>query len=311
MAKTAFLFPGQGSQSVGMMSNLAEHSPVVRSTFEEASGTLGYDLWEITEHGPVEKLGQTQITQPALLAAGIATWRVWKESGGPDPDFMAGHSLGEYAALVAAGVIEFGAAVSLVAQRGEMMQAATPPGTGAMAAVLGLDDDVLAGVCEQASEGQVVSCANFNSPGQIVIAGNKEAVDRACALATEAGARRAIPLAVSVPSHCALMAPAAEGMEKVLKGVGISSSRIPVLHNVDTEARDNADDIRSALVRQLSQPVRWAATVAKLTENGVLDMAECGPGKVLTGLNRRISREITSTALISMDAIEQTLENWS
>lgn len=311
MAKTAFLFPGQGSQSVGMMSNLAEHSPVVRNTFEEASGTLGYDLWEITENGPVEKLGQTQITQPALLAAGIATWRVWKESGGPDPDFMAGHSLGEYTALVAAGAIDFSAAVSLVAQRGEMMQAATPPGTGAMAAVLGLDDEVLAGVCEQAAEDQVVSCANFNSPGQIVIAGNKEAVDRACVLATEAGARRAIPLAVSVPSHCALMAPAAEGMATVLESVEISASGIPVLHNVDTEARDNAEDIRSALVQQLSQPVRWAATVAKLAESGALSMAECGPGKVLTGLNRRISREITSSALISIDAIEKTQENWS
>ena len=311
MAKTAFLFPGQGSQSVGMMSNLAEHSPVVRNTFEEASGTLGYDLWEITENGPVEKLGQTQITQPALLAAGIATWRVWKETGGPDPDFMAGHSLGEYTALVAAGAIDFSAAVSLVAQRGEMMQAATPPGTGAMAAVLGLDDEVLAGVCEQAAEDLVVSCANFNSPGQIVIAGNREAVDRACVLATEAGARRAIPLAVSVPSHCALMAPAAEGMATVLESVEISTSGIPVLHNVDTEARDNADDIRSALVQQLSQPVRWAATVAKLAESGALSMAECGPGKVLTGLNRRISREITSSALISIDAIEQTLENWS
>ena len=310
MAKTAFLFPGQGSQSVGMMSNLAEHSPVVRNTFEEASGTLGYDLWEITENGPVEKLGQTQITQPALLAAGIATWRVWKETGGPDPDFMAGHSLGEYTALVAAGAIDFSAAVSLVAQRGEMMQAATPPGTGAMAAVLGLDDEVLAGVCEQAAEDLVVSCANFNSPGQIVIAGNREAVDRACVLATEAGARRAIPLAVSVPSHCALMAPAAEGMATVLESVEISTSGIPVLHNVDTEARDNADDIRSALVQQLSQPVRWAATVAKLAESGALSMAECGPGKVLTGLNRRISREITSSALISIDAIEQTLENW-
>ena len=311
MAKTAFLFPGQGSQSVGMVSSLAEHSPVVRQTFEEASGVLGYDLWEIAENGPAEKLGQTQVTQPALLAAGIATWRVWKESAGPDPDFMAGHSLGEYTALVAAGAIQFGAAVALVAQRGEMMQAATPPGTGAMAAVLGLDDDVLAGVCEQAAEGQVVSCANYNSPGQIVIAGNREAVDRACALATEAGARRAIPLAVSVPSHCALMAPAAEAMAAALEDVEIAPCRIPVLHNVDTQARDDADGIRSALVQQLSQPVRWAATVARLAEKGALNMAECGPGKVLTGLNRRISREITSSALISADAIGNTLENWS
>lgn len=311
MANTAFLFPGQGSQSVGMVSGLAEHSPLVRNTFEEASDALGYDLWEIAENGPAEKLGQTQVTQPALLAAGIATWRVWKEAGGQDPDYMAGHSLGEYTALVAAGAIDFSAAVTLVAQRGEMMQAATPAGTGAMAAVLGLDDDVLAGVCEQAAQGQVVSCANFNSPGQIVIAGDKDAVDRACALATEAGARRAIPLAVSVPSHCALMAPAAESMAEALKNVEITSCSIPVLHNVDTEARSDADGIRAALVQQLSQPVRWAATVSRLAESGVLNMAECGPGKVLTGLNRRISREISSSALISMDAIEQTMENWS
>ena len=311
MSKTAFLFPGQGSQSVGMVSNLAEHSPLVRSTFEEASSALGYDLWVVVENGPAEKLGQTEVTQPALLAAGIATWRVWKAAGGTDPDFMAGHSLGEYTALVAAGAIGFADAIALVARRGELMQAATPAGTGAMAAVLGLDDDVLADVCERAAQGQVVSCANFNSPGQVVIAGDRDAVERACELATEAGARRAIPLAVSVPSHCALMAPAAEGMASVLQGVEISPCRMPVLHNVDTQVRDNADGIRSALVQQLSQPVRWAATVAKLAASGVLNMAECGPGKVLTGLNRRISREITSSALISMDAIEQTLENWS
>jgi [acyl-carrier-protein] S-malonyltransferase len=294
-----------------MVSNLAEHSPLVRSTFEEASSALGYDLWVVVENGPAEKLGQTEVTQPALLAAGIATWRVWKAAGGTDPDFMAGHSLGEYTALVAAGAIGFADAIALVARRGELMQAATPAGTGAMAAVLGLDDDVLADVCERAAQGQVVSCANFNSPGQVVIAGDRDAVDRACELATEAGARRAIPLAVSVPSHCALMAPAAEGMASVLQGVEISPCRMPVLHNVDTQVRDNADGIRSALVQQLSQPVRWAATVAKLAASGVLNMAECGPGKVLTGLNRRISREITSSALISMDAIEQTLENWS
>lgn len=311
MAKSAFLFPGQGSQSVGMVSGLAEHSTLIRSTFDEASAALGYDLWEIANNGPTEKLGQTQITQPALLAAGIATWRAWKEAGGQDPDYMAGHSLGEYTALVAAGAIEFSTAVSLVAARGEMMQAATPAGTGAMAAILGLDDDVLAGVCEEAANGQVVSCANFNSPGQVVIAGHKEAVDRACALATEAGARRAIPLAVSVPSHCALMAPAAAGMAEALKDIDIAACRVPVLHNVDTEPRSDADGIRSALVQQLSQPVRWAATVAKLAESGVLNMAECGPGKVLAGLNRRISREISTSALISMDAIGQTMENWS
>lgn len=311
MNKTAFLFPGQGSQSVGMMSELAGHSPVIQQTFEEASAALGYDLWAIASEGPDEKLGQTQITQPALLAAGMATWRLWQSLGGSDPDFMAGHSLGEYTALVAAGAIDFSAAVTLVARRGEMMQQATPEGSGAMAAILGLDDDVLAGVCEQAAQGEVVSCANFNSPGQVVIAGNKSAVDRACTLASEAGARRAIPLAVSVPSHCALMAPAAAAMQEVLSATEIAAPRVPVLHNVDTGPRDSAEGIREALVQQLSQPVRWSATVQRMTGDGVLMMAECGPGKVLAGLNRRISREIATSALISIDLINKTLDEWS
>lgn len=311
MSKTAFLFPGQGSQSVGMMSAIAADTGVVEETFAEASEVLGYDLWDLTTNGPVERLGSTEVTQPALLAAGIATWRAWKSIGGFDPDFMAGHSLGEYTALVAAGALSYTDAVALVAQRGHLMQEATPAGIGAMAAVLGLDDEVLAEVCATAAQGQVVSCANFNSPGQVVIAGEKDAVDRACVMATEAGARRAIPLSVSVPSHCTLMRPAAEKMENVLAAVEVTVPAIPVLHNVSTETSTNADGIRNALVQQLWLPVRWSATVLKLVDGGVERFAECGPGKVLAGLNRRICRQSETVALITTPVLKETLENWS
>ena len=311
MGKTAFLFPGQGSQSIGMVSGIAADFPQVQETFAEASETLGYDLWKVADAGPDERLNSTEVTQPALLAAGIATWRAWKSLEGADPDFMAGHSLGEYTALVAAGALSFADAVALVAQRGRLMQEATPAGTGAMAAVLGLDDEVLATVCNEAAQGQVVSCANFNSPGQVVIAGEKDAVDRACGLATEAGARRAIPLAVSVPSHCALMKPAAEKLSVVLAEVDVETPAIPVLHNVSTQSAVDPDSIRAALYHQLWQPVRWSETVLKLVDDGVERFAECGPGKVLAGLNRRISRPSETAALINSDALRQTLENWS
>lgn len=311
MDKTAFLFPGQGSQSVGMMSEIADHSSLVEQTFAEASDALGYDLWAVTRDGPAERLGQTEVTQPALLAAGISTWRVWKSLGGSDPDFLAGHSLGEYTALVAAGSIEFADAISLVAERGKLMQAATPAGSGAMAAVIGLEDEVLAGVCEDAAQGQVVSCANFNSPGQIVIAGNSEAVERACTLATEAGARAAIPLAVSAPSHCALMKPAAKKLEQVLSGVTISAGTIPVIHNVDVSVHRDSSEIRTALVRQLWQPVRWSATVQALAAKDVQRFAECGPGKVLAGLNRRISRDLATVALVDHVTLANTAKSWS
>ena len=309
--KTAFLFPGQGSQSVGMASAMAEASPLVRQTFEEASGVLGYDLWEVVESGPAETLGRTEVTQPALLAAGIATWRAWKALGGADPDFVAGHSLGEYTALVAAGSLAFGDAVSLVAQRGRLMQQATPAGTGAMAAILGLEDAALAEVCEQAAQGQVVSCANFNSPGQVVIAGEKEAVDRACELAKAAGARRAVPLAVSVPSHCLLMKPAAEAMAEVLRDTEIRTPAIPVLHNVNASTAADGQAIREALVQQLWQPVRWSETVQRLVDDGVERFAECGPGKVLAGLNRRICRDCETAAWVDAPALQDSLDNWS
>jgi [acyl-carrier-protein] S-malonyltransferase len=311
MSKTAFIFPGQGSQSIGMTADIASEFAVVAKTFDEASEVLSYDLWDVVQNGPEERLGSTEVTQPALLAAGIATWRAWKALGGADPDFMAGHSLGEYTALVAAGSLSFSDAVGLVARRGQLMQQATPAGSGAMAAVLGLDDDVLVGVCEQASEGQVVSCANFNSPGQVVIAGDKAAVDRACELATQAGARRAIPLAVSVPSHCELMRPAAEALETVLAGIEVGAPEIPVLHNVSTGPAGKPDEVRAALVQQLWRPVRWSDTVLRLVADGVERFAECGPGKVLAGLNRRISRPSDTVALTDAAALRTTLEKWS
>jgi [acyl-carrier-protein] S-malonyltransferase len=311
MSKTAFIFPGQGSQSIGMTANIASEFAVAAETFAEASEVLSYDLWDVVQNGPEERLGSTEVTQPALLAAGIATWRAWKSLGGDDPDFMAGHSLGEYTALVAAGSLSFSDAVSLVARRGQLMQQATPAGSGAMAAVLGLDDDVLVGVCEQASEGQVVSCANFNSPGQVVIAGDKAAVDRACKLATQAGARRAIPLAVSAPSHCELMRPAAEALETVLAGIEVGAPDIPVLHNVSTDPAGEPGEIRAALVQQLWRPVRWSDTVLRLVTDGVERFAECGPGKVLAGLNRRISRPSDTVALTDAAALRTTLQKWS
>jgi len=311
MQKTAFLFPGQGSQSLGMMAELAEQTDIVAETFSAASAVLGYDLWELTQSGPVERLNETETTQPAMLTSGIATWRAWKNLGGFEPDFMAGHSLGEYTALVAADSLSFEDAVALAAERGRDMQAATPAGSCEMAAILGLEDEVLVGLCKEAAQGQVVSCANFNSPGQVVIAGDKEAVDRAVELAKASGARRAFPLPVSVASHCELMRPAAEGMEKMLAGVAIEKARIPVIHNVDVKTHEDADDIRDLLVRQMWAPVRWTETIQLLVGSGVTHFAECGPGRVLAGLNRRISRESETASLVSHEIMAETLENWS
>lgn len=311
MNKTAFLFPGQGSQSIGMMSGLREPFEEVRDTFRTASEVLGYDLWDICQNGPQERLNQTEVTQPAMLAADIATWRAWKSIGGIDPGYVAGHSLGEYSALVASGSLEFRDAVALVAERGRLMQATTAAGAGAMAAVLGLEDDELSRICLEAEQGQVVSCANFNSPGQIVIAGDKAAVDRACELATGAGARRAILLAVSVPAHCALMRPAAEKLADDLESVPLSPGKIPLVHNVDAQLHAESGEIRDALVRQVWQPVRWAASVRYLISEGVARFAECGPGKVLFGLNRRISRDVSTVALVSGESLAAALEKFN
>ncbi len=310
--ETAILFPGQGSQSVGMLDELASRHIAVDDTFDEASEALGYNLGEIVRSGPEERLNSTAVTQPAMLAADIATWRVWQGLGGPRPDALAGHSLGEYAALVAAESIAFTDAIRLVAERGRLMQEATPDGTGAMAAILGLDDAAVERICDESSHrGQVVSCANFNSPGQIVIAGHAGGVERACEAAKAAGARRAIVLPVSVPSHCRLMSPAAEGLAARLTDVPIDPPRIPVFHNVDARPHDGPEDIRAVLIAQVREPVLWTATIQLLVSMGVMRMAECGPGKVLAGLSRRINRDVSCAALTDDETIRNTISEWS
>jgi len=311
MTKTAFLFPGQGAQSVGMLAQLALQSALVTDTFREASEVLDYDLWAVTQNGPDQKLNQTEITQPAMLAAGIACWRVWRSIGGFAPDYMAGHSLGEYSALVAAGSLDFRSAVKLVAERARLMQTATPAGSGAMAAILGLEEKALVDVCALAAQGQVVSCANFNSPGQVVIAGDRAAVDRACELALTAGAKRAIALAVSVPSHCALMQAAADEFAHSLAATGWSTGTLMVLHNADVQAHADAADIREILGQQLWKPVRWSETIEALAALGVGRFAECGPGKILTGLNRRIVRDAETLSLTDLTTMQETLLKWS
>jgi [acyl-carrier-protein] S-malonyltransferase len=308
MSKVAFLFPGQGSQSVGMLASLAEHFPVISTTFEQASDVLNYDLWKLCQSGPDDKLNQTAVTQPAMLAAGIASYRCWTQSGGIIPQFMAGHSLGEYSALVASGVLNFEDAIRTVALRGQLMQEASPAGVGAMAAILGLDDEVLIGLCTSYEGPEVVSCANFNSPGQVVIAGNRSAVEQVCELASAAGARRAIMLPVSVPSHCVLMEPAAEKLQAALRQLSFNQAQVPVVQNADVKVYEDSSDIINALSRQLWQPVQWTATIEHLKAQGVDQFIECGPGKVLAGLNRRISRESATVALTDPESIQSTLE---
>ncbi|STQ44040.1 Malonyl CoA-acyl carrier protein transacylase [Ewingella americana] len=261
MTKIAVVFPGQGSQALGMLADLAAAHPIVEETFAEASSALGYDLWELVQQGPAEELNKTWQTQPALLAASVAIWRVWQQSNGAKPAFLAGHSLGEYSALVCAGVLDFKQAISLVELRGKLMQEAVPEGTGAMSAIIGLDNDAIAKACEESAQGQVVSPVNFNSPGQVVIAGHKEAVERAGAACKAAGAKRALLLPVSVPSHCALMKPAADKMAVALEEVTFSEPQYPVVNNVDVKVETSPEAIRSALVRQLYNPVRWTESV--------------------------------------------------
>ncbi len=303
----AFVFPGQGSQSVGMLADLAAAYPQVEATFAEASEVLGYDLWKLVQEGPAEELNQTHITQPAMLSAGVAVWRVWNEKGGAQPAVMAGHSLGEYTALVCAGALAFKDAVALVAERGRLMQEAVPAGTGAMAAILGLEDQQVADVCAAAAEGQVLSPVNFNSPGQVVVAGHAEAVNRAVEGAKEAGAKRALLLPVSVPSHCALMQPAADKLAERLAGIEVKAPAIPVINNVDVAVTDDAAAIRDALVRQLHSPVRWVETVQKMAADGVDALIECGPGKVLAGLNKRIERDMAADALFDSAGLDKAL----
>lgn len=303
MSKIALLFPGQGSQSVGMMAGISDIS-VIKNTFLEASDILSVDFWRMATEGN-ELLNLTQHTQPLMLTAGVATWRAYQEMNAATPDFLAGHSLGEYSALVAAEAISFADALPLVKYRAESMQNAVPEGVGAMAAILGLDDEVVNEVCAQSAQGEVLAAVNLNSPGQVVIAGNKTAVERGMALAKEKGAKRALPLPVSVPSHCALMKPAAEKLAEYLKSVRVSAPKIPVIHNADVAFYIEPEKIKDALVRQLYSPVRWVETVQMLYSQSVSKTAECGPGKVLAGLTKRIVAELPCTALVSATAITE------
>lgn len=307
MSKFAIVFPGQGSQTVGMLADLAEQFDVVKQTFAEASDALGYDLWALVQDGPVEDLNQTQRTQPALLTASVAIWRVWQQQGGAQPVVLAGHSLGEYSALVCAGVIDFQSAVKLVELRGKLMQEAVPAGIGAMSAIIGLDNDAIAAACAQAAEDQVCSPVNFNSPGQVVIAGNKEAVERANVLCKEAGAKRALPLPVSVPSHCALMKPAADKLVIALEGLAFNAPTIPVINNADVATEIDPVAIKLALVKQLYNPVRWTETVERMASEGVEELLEMGPGKVLTGLTKRIDRALSGAAVNDVASLTAAL----
>ncbi|MCC4104677.1 ACP S-malonyltransferase [Serratia ureilytica] len=308
MTQFAFVFPGQGSQAVGMLAELAAQFPIVEETFGEASSALGYDLWQLVQQGPAEELNKTWQTQPALLAASVAIFRVWQQQGGKAPALMAGHSLGEYSALVCAGVLDFKAAIRLVELRGKLMQEAVPEGTGAMYAIIGLDNDAIAKACEESAQGQVVSPVNFNSPGQVVIAGNKEAVERAGAACKAASAKRALPLPVSVPSHCALMKPAADKLAVALQDITFNAPQVPVVNNVDVRTENDPEAIRSALVRQLYSPVRWTESVEFIAAQGVTSLLEVGPGKVLTGLTKRIVDTLTAAAVNDTASLSAALE---
>jgi len=306
---TAFVFPGQGSQSVGMLAAAAEAYPSVKHTFAEASEALGYDAWELVQNGEQEQLNLTETTQPVLLTCSVALWRCWRAAGGVVPKLMAGHSLGEFSALVCAGAINFGDAVFLVRQRGAFMQTAVPVGEGAMAAIIGLDDAGINEACNQAASqsGEVVAAVNFNSPGQVVIAGSVAAVDIAIGLCKEAGAKRALPLPVSAPFHTELMRPAGEKLAEVLASINVSAPEIPVIHNVHAQAETDPVRIRQLLVEQISSPVLWTNCVNALVTAGCTGIVECGPGKVLSGLNRRIDKSLQSFTIEQPADLESTL----
>ncbi|MGB9148964.1 MAG: ACP S-malonyltransferase [Burkholderiales bacterium] len=300
--KFAFVFPGQGSQSIGMMTGFSE-SAAVKKTFEQASDVLQLDMWKMAQEGPVELQNQTVNTQPLMLTASTAIFRAWKSLGGADPAFVAGHSLGEYSALVAAGVLSLADALPLVVARAEAMQHAVPDGEGAMAALVGLDDEAVRAVCSEAAQGQVLEAVNLNCPGQVVIAGNKAAVERGIGIGKAKGAKIARILAVSVPSHCALMKPAAEKLALMLQQIKMIPPAIPVLHNSDVQSYTDPDAIRRALVQQLYSPVRWSDIIRAMVQQQVTHIAECGPGKVLAGLNKRIDSSLQSFALTDAAAL--------
>lgn len=305
--KIAFVFPGQGSQQVGMLSALAAQHTIIKQTFVEASDAINVDVWALSQDGPESELNKTENTQPALLAASVALWRLWNEQNGTQPVYMSGHSLGEYSALVCAGSIGFADGVRLVKRRGEFMQTAVPTGVGAMAAIMGLDDEKIVKACEEAAQGQVVTPVNFNSPGQVVIAGHTEAVARASDLCKQAGAKRALPLPVSVPSHCSLMKPAAEKLVEVLNAIEVKTPTIPVVQNVTAKVETNAADIRQNLLAQLYSPVLWVDCINAMVKAGVTTTVECGPGKVLCGLNKRIHSELNAVAINDLDSLSAAL----
>ncbi len=304
----AFVFPGQGSQSIGMLSELAQSYPVVVQTFEQASDTLGLDLWKLVQEGPVEDLNQTHNTQPAMLAAGVAVWRVWQEQSETRPSWVAGHSLGEYSALVCSEAIAFEDAVKLVSERGKLMQSAVPAGIGAMAAIIGLEDHQVVNVCNGVAENEVVSAVNFNAPGQVVIAGHTAAVERAMAAAKEAGAKRALKLPVSVPSHCSLMEEAAEKLNLRLQEIDIEIPKMTLIHNVDVTAHSASEVIRNALREQLFRAVRWVDSIRFMHDQGVSTFVEAGPGKVLMGLNKRIVKPATHLTMHDPESLNNVLE---
>ena len=303
----AFVFPGQGSQTVGMLADFADNE-VVQNTFSEASEALGYNLWELVAQGPAEKLNQTNFTQPALLTASVALWRLWASQSDSQPAMLAGHSLGEYSALVCAGVISLAEGVKLVEKRGEYMQASVPAGVGAMAAIIGLDDKAIIDACAKAQNKDVVAAVNFNSPGQVVIAGHKDAVERAGVLCKEAGAKRVLPLPVSVPSHCALMKDAADKLAEEFNSITFNTPQIPVVNNVDVATETDVEAIKLALIKQLYSPVRWTETIEILAKSGISLVVEAGPGKVLQGLIKRIDKSITSASINDQASLTKALE---
>lgn len=307
--KVVFMFPGQGSQSLEMLADFANESVLIE-TFKQASEVLGYDLWQLCQQGPVENLNQTDKTQPALLTASVALWRIW-QTRSELPQQLAGHSLGEYSALVCAGIMDFSAAVALVEKRGQFMQQAVPSGVGKMAAIIGLDDEKVKIACAQVAQNEIVSPVNYNSPGQVVIAGNSDAVDRAMLACKESGAKKAMPLAVSVPSHCLLMKPAADKLAVELGAISLKQSTIKVVNNVDVAVVSNEAEIKDALVRQLYCPVRWSESVNFLAQQGFTEFVECGPGKILSGLNRRINKSLTSYQLQNNSSLNQAVESLS
>jgi len=306
-ANLAFVFPGQGSQKIGMLSDLAEANSTVEETFQEASDVLGYDCWQMVQQGEQEDINLTERTQPILLTASVAIWRLWQEQGGPAPIAMAGHSLGEWSALVCSGAVEFADAVGIVRARGAFMQEAVPVGVGAMAAIMGMDDQVVIDACREAGNGQIVDAVNFNAPGQVVIAGDAEAVRRAANICKKAGAKRAVELPVSAPFHTSLMRPAADNLAELVAQTTFKPPQVTIVHNVHAQAEDNIEAIKSLMLEQIYKPVLWVDCVNSLATRGAEILVECGPGRVLNGLSKRINRELTSLSTDDVASLENAL----